>query len=96
MLHSEHSESIIADLTTYFKEKQRLHLHAKAWSFDAEEYDNRFAFGSQVFAMLLYFSFTGRNTSQTLQEHKQHVSLKLELQNFLGYACHTLSSQGVA
>ena len=58
-------------------------------------YHKNFGF-VKFFAISLYFSFTRRNTSQTRQEHKQHVNLKLELQNFLGYACHTLSSQGVA
>ena len=37
-----HSESIIADFTTYFNEKQRLHPQAQAWGFDAEEFDKYF------------------------------------------------------
>ncbi len=43
-----HSEIIIADSTTCVKKKQRLHLQAKAWSFDAEKVDKNIEHDTKI------------------------------------------------
>ena len=56
----------------------------------------------KYFAMSLNFPFTGRNISKTchscttLYATESIICSPPEFQNFLGSACHTLSSQGVA